>query len=890
MTKILKKFFGDSNERVAEKFQSLVDEINKLEPKFENFNNEEFKKTTVDFKKRLNGGETLDDVLPESFALVREAAKRTLGQRHFDVQLLGGVVLHRGMIAEMKTGEGKTLTATLPVYLNALTDEGVHVVTVNDYLARRDAVWMGQIYNLLGFKIACLNSAESYIYDETYKEEESSVHDKERDVLGSFRVFHEFLRPVLKEEAYQADIIYGTNSEFGFDFLRDNLAYNKSQIAQKIHNFAIIDEVDSILIDEARTPLIISAPAEESAKLYKQFAEVAPKLKEEDDYEIDEKRRAVTLTDKGIGRVEDLIGSKSLYESGNLSLLHHLEQALKAEFIFERDKDYVVRDGEVIIVDEFTGRLLPSRRYSDGLHQALEAKEKVEVKKESRTLASITFQNYFRMYEKLAGMTGTALTSSEEFHKVYNLEAVPIPTNEPLIRKELPDVIHKTHAGKWQGVVAEVKKRHTEGQPVLIGTTSIEKNEYLSKLLNREGISHKLLNAKNHEQEAEIVAQAGRLGAVTLATNIAGRGVDIILGGNPQNKEEYEKIIKLGGLYILGTERHEARRIDNQLRGRAGRQGDPGFSRFFVSLEDDLMRIFGGENLKKIMDSLRVPDDLPIENKIVSRAIEKAQERIEGYNFDLRKHVLEYDDVVNRQRTTVYKKRRQVLFDEIDIKKEVLNLFYGHLERLIETEVLQSERGELPKEKVIKYFESILPQEIKIDEDLLISSENKEILLENGFKFLEDIFNKKEENFGKEAWEGILRQAYLQVSDIYWMGQLEELGYLRNVVGLRAYGQKDPLVEYKKEAKFLYQDFWVGVGSTLAASIFKVEQVKATRHQEQYQGGRESISATSLPQAPAASRPQAQAPDSKKQFGRKIGRNEPCPCGSGKKYKKCHGR
>ena len=670
---ILTKLFGISGEADLKKLLPIAEEINSLEPDFEKLSREDLKNKTKEFRKRITDGESLDDLMPEAFAAAREASKRTLGQRHYDVQLMGGIVLHQGKISEMKTGEGKTLVATLPAYLNAISGEGVHVVTVNDYLSRRDAVWMGEIYNALGLQTGVLNHEASFLYDPTH--EANKEEDRERDQLGSFKVVHEFLRPVSRREAYLADITYGTNNEYGFDFLRDNMAYAESQVVQRGHNFAIVDEVDSILIDEARTPLIISMPDAESGELYKIFSKIVPRLKKEEDYNVDEKQKASTLTEAGIEKIESILGIKDLYTERGMRYVHHLEQALRAQALFERDRDYVVKSGEVIIVDEFTGRLMPGRRWSDGLHQAIEAKEGVRVQQESRTLATITFQNYFRLYKKLSGMTGTASTSAEEFHKVYNLEAAEIPTNRPMVRLDRGDKVFQNESGKFKAVAREVKERHEKGQPVLIGTVSIEKNERLSAILKREGVPHELLNAKNHEQEAEIIAQAGGIGRVTLATNIAGRGVDIILGGNPPDPEGAERVRSSGGLYVLGTERHEARRIDNQLRGRSGRQGDPGESQFFVSLEDDLMRIFGSEKIKNMMGSFGIPEDEPLEHKLVSNAIESAQGKIEGLNFDARKHLLEYDDVMNKQRKSVYERRKKVLYGSDDEFKEIYKTY-----------------------------------------------------------------------------------------------------------------------------------------------------------------------------------------------------------------------
>ncbi len=800
-----KKIFGDYNEKYLRSLQPLIGKINSLEEKFSSFSDEKLREKTLEFKERLKKGETLDDLLPEAFALVREAAKRTLKQRHFDVQLIGGIVLHQGKIAEMKTGEGKTLAATLPAYLNALEGRGVHIVTVNDYLARRDTVWMGQIYHFLGLKVGCLNHEKSFLYDPSYKKPDEEK-DKIRDELGSFKVVEDFLRPCSRKEAYLADITYGTNHEFGFDYLRDNMAYSEKDIVQRDLNYAIVDEVDSILIDEARTPLIISAPDRESPKMYREFAKIIPLLEKEKDFVIDEKRRAVTLTEEGIEKVEKILGIENIYQEKGIRYLHHLEQALKAEALFKKDRDYIVKDGKVIIIDEFTGRLLPGRRWSGGLHQAIEAKEGVEIQPESITLASITLQNYFRLYKKLSGMTGTAQTSAEEFDKVYKLEVIVVPTNKPMIRKDLPDKVFKTERGKFKAIIEEVKKRHKKGQPILIGTRSVEKNEYLGKLLEKEGIPHQILNAKYHEKEGEIIAQAGKLGAVTVATNMAGRGVDIILGGNPPDPKERKKVIELGGLHVIGTERHEARRIDDQLRGRAGRQGDPGSSQFFLSLEDDLLRIFGGERVKRLMDMLNIPEDQPIETKLVSGIIESAQAKIEGINFDIRKHLLEFDDVLNKHREAIYKKRR---------------------------EILKAGREEI-KEKVLEIFkEKNIPEK----------------------EFLE-----REEKFGKDKFLEAVRFLYLRTIDFFWIDHLECMEYLRDSVSLRAYGQRDPLVEYRVEGHKLFQRLQEFIKETLISNILRIKEIREERVERRL----ESFSGK-----------------------RKVGRNDPCPCGSGKKYKKC---
>ena len=821
---IITKIFGDANEKYLKKIQPLVEKINSLELEFESFSDERLKEKTGELKEKLKKGEeTLDDILPEAFASVREAAKRTLKQRHFDVQLIGGIVLHQGKIAEMKTGEGKTLAATLPFYLNALEGKGCHLVTVNDYLARRDTVWMGQIYHALGLSVGCVNHEQSFLYDPDFKKPPDQI-EKMRDELGGFYVVEDFLRPCSRKEAYLADITYGTNNEFGFDYLKDNMIYDLKDVSQREPNFAIIDEVDSILIDEARTPLIISAPDTESSKMYEEFARIIPKLKADTDYNVDEKLKAVTLTEPGIDKIEKILGVKDIYQEKGIRYLHYLEQGLKAEVLFKRDRDYVIKDGQVIIVDEFTGRLLPGRRFSGGLHQALEAKEGVWVQPESLTLASITFQNLFRMYPKLAGMTGTAATSAEEFDKVYGLEVITVPTNLPMIRKDLADQVYKNFNGKFWAVVKEIKNSYQRGQPVLVGTVSIEKNEYLGKLLEREGVPHQILNAKHHEKEGEIIAQAGKRGQVTIATNMAGRGVDIILGGNPPDKKEAKELKKLGGLRVIGTERHEARRIDNQLRGRSGRQGDQGISQFFVSLEDDLLRIFGADRIKGLMEKLHLPEDQPIEARLISGAIESAQAKIEGMNFDLRKHLLEYDDVMNKHREVFYKKRKEIL--------------------------RKAQKKEL-------------------------SSQILEIIKKQGFS--EEDYQKKEKEFGEDKMREVEKFISLRILDALWVDHLETMDYIRDSVRLRAYGQRDPLVEYKQEAHKAFQDLLSTFETTLANSIFRVSVLQ-----------KETPVFSREPSSLANSRPPSQ------KLKKKPGRNDPCPCGkinpqTGKpmKYKKC---
>jgi preprotein translocase subunit SecA len=802
----LTKLFGDGNKRYLKGLEPLVEKINSLEPEFEKFSNEKLKEKTKEFKERLKGDESLDDLLPEAFALVREAAKRTLSQRHYDCQLIGGIVLHQGKIAEMKTGEGKTLAATLPLYLNALEEKGCHLITVNDYLARRDTVWMGQIYHLLGLSVGCLNHEQSFLYDPEYKKP-AEEKEKMRDELGAFYVVEDFLRPCSRKEAYEADITYGTNNEFGFDYLRDNMVLDLKNQVQRGFHYAILDEVDFILIDEARTPLIISAPDKESSKWYQEFARIMPRLNREEDYEIDEKMRVATLTEEGIDKIEKILGMENIYEEKGMRYLHHLEQALRAQAIFKKDKDYVVKNGKVIIVDEFTGRLMPGRRWSGGLHQAVEAKEGVEVKAESITLASITFQNLFRMYEKLAGMTGTAVSSAEEFDRVYGLEVVIIPTNKPLIRKSLADKVYKTERGKFKAIIEEIKRRHNLGQPILVGTRSVEKNEELSKLLKREGIPHQVLNAKNHQREGEIIAQAGKLRTVTVATNMAGRGVDIILGGNPQDKQEAKKIKELGGLHIIGTERHEARRIDNQLRGRAGRQGDPGSSQFFLSLEDELLRVFGGERVKKLMSALKIPEDEPIEANLISKAVEASQAKIEGLHFDLRKRLLDYDNVLNKHREVIYKKRREILEKAKNGK--------------LRPEILQ-------------------------------------MLKKAGYSKKD--YEKREKEIGPERLREFEKIISLRVIDMLWREHLENMEYLRDSVRLRAYGKLDPLVEYQKEGHKMFRSLLDTIEAGIANTILRLKVVP--------QKMKRQIS------------PKPQSP-------KKVGRNDPCPCGSGKKYKKC---
>ncbi|HEX8974436.1 MAG TPA: preprotein translocase subunit SecA, partial [Patescibacteria group bacterium] len=785
---LFSKIFG-SNEREVNKLRPIVEKINSFEEAMIKLSDDELKAKTPEFKERVAKGESLDEILPEAFAVVREAAKRVIGERHYDVQMLGGIALHKGIIAEMKTGEGKTLTSTLPIYLNALSGKGVHVVTVNDYLAKRDCNWMGSVYNFLGLTTACIMHDVSYVY-------EPRIIDS-----NEVSVEMENLSEISRRQAYASDITYGTNNEFGFDYLRDNMVQSFEQMSQRPLNFAIVDEVDSILIDEARTPLIISAPDAESTKLYQRFAQIVPRLREKEDYEVDEKMKAVALTDNGISKIEQALGVGNIYEVGKINYVHHLEQSLKAEVLFKRDRDYVVKDGQVIIVDDFTGRLMEGRRYSDGLHQAIEAKEGVEVQKESRTLATITFQNYFRMYEKLSGMTGTASTSAEEFSKVYKLDVLEIPTNKQAIRKDLPDVIYKTEKGKFDAIVAAIKEVHEKGQPALVGTIAIEKSEYLSALLSREGIAHEVLNAKHHEKEASIIQNAGQKGAVTIATNMAGRGTDIKLG---------EGVRELGGLFIIGTERHEARRIDNQLRGRAGRQGDPGVTQFYVSLEDELMRRFGGDKLKNMMDTLGLPEDQPIQNALISKTIESAQSKIEGYNFDIRKHVLDYDDVMNKQREVVYKKRKEILAME-DAKPEVMHYVEEEIERNVSVHCIDEEaHWDIPlvAAEIQNIFAFSSEDEKQLEAIRNDKSKNaaEKITLLSGYIMgkAKEAYAQKEKEITPEVMRQVEKAVILQTIDTLWMNHLDEIDYLRQGIGLRGYGQRDPLVEYKREAFNLF--------------------------------------------------------------------------------------
>ncbi len=954
---IVRKIFGTRNEREIKGMQPLIDEINCIEPRMAVLSDRELRGLTDKFRKRLEEGETLDDLLPEAFAAVREASKRVLGMRHFDVQLIGGIVLHRGKIAEMKTGEGKTLVAPLAVYLNALSGKGVHVVTVNDYLASRDAEWMGRVYRFMGLSVGVI------------------LHGLDDDE---------------RKAAYGADVTYGTNNEFGFDYLRDNMKYHLEQYVQRELNYAIVDEVDSILIDEARTPLIISGPSDESTALYGQINTIIPRLKKDEDYEVDEKARTAVLSDEGVQHVEKLLGVENLYDPNQIEILHHVTQALKAHALFKRDVDYVVKEGEsgreeVIIVDEFTGRLMPGRRYSDGLHQALEAKEGVRIESENQTLASITFQNYFRMYDKLSGMTGTADTEAAEFNKIYSLEVMVIPTNMPMIRDDQPDVIYRTEKEKFAAIVESIKEKHQRGQPVLVGTVSIENSEKLASYLKRRGVKHHVLNAKHHEKEAEIVAQAGRKGAVTISTNMAGRGTDIVLGGNPEfmvrarlkedaseeerNKAlaemrtqclaEREEVLAAGGLHILGTERHESRRIDNQLRGRSGRQGDPGSSKFYLSLEDYLLRIFGSERIQGIMGRLGMEEGQPIEHRFISKAIENAQRKVEAHNFDIRKHLLEYDDVMNRQREVIYKMRRQILGgllgagdEPSEIEKRIeetieehamdgagpgawdLAAFSKTLSERVELEV-EYKKGDVAhlgseefREKVRRDVLEVLELRPLVDnmieelaeaavfdhaeekgyaEDWDLEGLNlsvKEISGETVNYAAEDMrdyrfddladrvisdlrsrYREKERAIGPKVMRQAERFFWLQTMDYLWKEHLVSMDHLKEGIGLRGYGQKDPLQEYKREGFELFQGMVETIQRDVLKKLFRVQI------QEQEETPREiDIERLEKKRRMVISRGEGQKNRTVKRSEPKVGRNDPCPCGSGKKYKKCHGR
>jgi len=836
----LQRIIGDPNQRYLRKIQTFLDQINDLECGLENFSLEDFREKTNQLKEKIQKNGFSDEIIPEAFSLVRAAAQKTLEQRHFDCQIQAGIALHQGHVIEMKTGEGKTLAATAPAFLNALSGKGVHIVTVNDYLARRDAVWMGQVYHQLGLKVGVLNHEQAFLYDPDFRRA-TSEQDQQRDRFGNFLIIQDFLKPCSRQEAYLADITYGTNNEFGFDYLRDNLIFDSANKVQRPFNYAIIDEVDSILIDEARTPLIISQSETMKPEEYLTFSRLAERLKENEDYNVDRKMKSVILTDQGINQAEKALGVDNLYQSQNIKYLHRTMNAVKAKELFLKDVDYLVKNGEVIIVDEFTGRIMPGRRYSDGIHQAIEAKEKVSIKPESKTLATITLQNLFRMYPKLSGMTGTALSASEEFDKVYGLDVKVIPTHKKMIRQDLADQVYGKEEEKFKAIVAKVKDRHEAGQPVLLGTTSVEANEYLERLLGREGIPCQILNAKNHEKEAQIIAQAGRRGQVTVATNMAGRGVDIILGGNPSNPKEKEEIIELGGLFVLGTERHEARRIDDQLRGRAGRQGEPGVSQFYLSLKNEIfpkakniIKYFGGDRIEALMSRFNLPEDEPIEHPLISRAIESAQRKVEGANFDIRKRLCEYDDVLNKQRQAVYRKRDEiiVLFEEEDWKEKwhsllIDNVLPQEFERIVSFHTAGTlETWNL--EEIAEQISIILPREENISQEVfrLVKEHGlgaKSEMIHYFKNLAEKTYERREKEADSSNWKLLSKSLALRFLDDLWSSHLTEMDELRQSVGLRAYAQREPLVEYQNESYRIFGDFMVRWRSSLASAIFRAQ-------------------------------------------------------------------
>ena len=903
----------DTNEKELKKLRQQVGEINDLSKGQKKLKKTDFKKKTAEFKERLKKGENLDSFLVEAFALAREAADRELGLRPYDEQLMAAICFHQGKIAEQKTGEGKTLSAVPALYLNALTGKGCHLVTVNDYLARRDAGWNGPVFHLLGVSVGVIIHDKAFVYDPEFTD--NSVEDD--------RLKH--LKEVSRKETYSVDITYGTNNEFGFDYLRDNMVQKLDQMAQRGHNFSIVDEVDSILIDEARTPLIISAPDTEPTQKYFQFSTLISRLSKDTDFDSDEKHKAVNLTEHGIKKIEKKLGVDNLYEK-DFDTLHHIEQALKAREHFHRDKDYVIKEDEVIIVDEFTGRLMFGRRYSEGLHQAIEAKENVKIKQESKTLATISFQNYFRMYDKLAGMTGTAATEAEEFKKIYNLETVVIPTHEPMVRQDDSDMVYKTVRAKYAAIVKEVKERHEKGQPILIGTTSIDKNQIIDEFLKRKKIPHQVLNAKNHLKEASIIAQAGKVGGVTVATNMAGRGVDIVLGGDPQGREkkewqaEHDKVIEFGGLHVTGVERHESRRIDNQLRGRAGRQGDPGSSRFYVSLEDDIMRIFGGEQIAKLMTTLKMPENVPLEHSMVTKAIEQAQVKVESFHFDSRKHLVEYDDVMNKQREIIYKRRRQILNiaekkKKEELKEKMLQILTAEAEHLVNMQI-NPETKEIDYEEIVKDFVMMVPfdpsSQKRIKTQLEKFTTDKEIS-DFLYKTIESTYEQREKQMGEPLMREMERFVMLSTIDNLWINHLDAIDDLREGIGLRGYAQRDPLVEYKAEAFNMFEKLVGTIDYEVARRIFRIQI--AQRPQPQQPAGEEVHPEVQIPVsekektkpgpevkptddvsgfakafAKAGSSTTTSTTKTAKQPGKKkkIGRNDPCWCGSGKKWKKCH--
>ena len=839
IVEVLKKIFGSQNERTLKRLAPVVSEINDFEPEMQKLSDEQLRGKTAEFRQRLENGQELEDLLPEAFAVAREASVRALGMRPFDVQLIGGIVLHQGTIAEMKTGEGKTLVATMPVYLNALSGKGVHLVTVNDYLAKRDSEWMGKLYKFLGLNVGCIVHG---------------LDDNER------------------QQAYNADITYGTNNEFGFDYLRDNMKFRKEELVQRELNYAIVDEVDSILIDEARTPLIISGPAEKSTELYYRVNRIIPPLREEEHYTKEEKSKTVALTEEGVARVERLLGIENLYDPAHMTINHHVQQALRAHVLFKRDVDYIVKDGEVVIVDEFTGRLMPGRRYSEGLHQALEAKEAVKVENENQTLASITFQNYFRMYDKLAGMTGTAETEAAEFAKIYKLDVLVVPTHMKMIRKDHPDCIFRTEAEKFKAVAREIKELYEIKRPVLVGTISITKSEKLSEMLKRTGIPHQVLNAKQHEKEAEIVARAGQPGSVTISTNMAGRGTDIVLGPG---------VVDLGGLHIIGTERHESRRIDNQLRGRSGRQGDPGSSRFYLSLEDDLMRIFAADRLSGLMQRIGMAEDEPIEHGLISKAIENAQSRVEDHNFSIRKNIIEYDDVMNQQREIIYRQRREALQGD-NLRPEIFDMIEDCIDSIVQD---NTEEKTYAEDWNLDAIKSEMSRIFGLQPDLspeslgdMIPEELREYL----FELLEKRYEEREREFSEPIMRDLENFILLQTVDTLWKDHLLNMDYLKEGIGLRGYGQQDPLVAYKREGHQMFQEMIARIKEETLQKLYHIQIQREDQLQEMRAEHEDQPMFFGPPEEPA----QQQAV----RKNAKVGRNDPCPCGSGKKYKKCHGR
>ncbi|MEE2656740.1 MAG: preprotein translocase subunit SecA [Chloroflexota bacterium] len=904
MAALFGKIFKNRNEGIIKKLWPLVGEINELEFAFKAMSDEDLKGTTIKLRSRLEAGETLDDLLPAAFAAVRESAWRTIGLRHFDVQLIGGIVLHQGKIAEMRTGEGKTLVATLAAYLNALEGQGVHVITVNDYLARRDTQWMGPVYSSLGMSISCLQHEQSFQLDPT-------VHSDQPGM--------DALRAISRQDAYAADLTYGTNHEFGFDYLRDNMAIHAANRVQRGLHYVIVDEVDNILIDEARTPLIISGPAQEATQTYSTMARIVPRLQIEEDFTVDEKHRTISLTEEGIATLERALNIDNLYEPGNYQLTHYVENAIRALVIFQKDKDYLVENNEIILVDEFTGRKMYGRRYSDGLHQALEAKEGVKVQQETITYATITLQNYFRMHDKLAGMTGTAMTEAEEFMRIYHLDVVTIPTNMPNVRADRTDYIYKTEDGKWNAILEDIKEAHEKGRPVLVGTASIETSEVLDGILIRNGIPHQVLNAKNHEQEAHIVAQAGRVGAVTVATNMAGRGTDIILGGNEEMllinelrrkghstledaprelmnatkqtvtkkwTEEHQQIIGLGGLYVIGTEKNDARRIDNQLRGRTGRQGDPGATRFYVSMEDDLMRRFGGDRVKSAMNFMGLEDDQPLENTMVSKALGNAQTKVEAYHFEIRKHLVEYDDVINTHREVIYEERRKVL-DGADLKSNILDMIEKELGDVVTNYVVGSYSEDWALGDMVEELRTIFPLS-PVLEVAHLQSLNPDAIHDEIQNYAEFLYSQREEAVGVEQLRTIERLVTLRTIDSHWVVHLTSMENLRQGVGLHAYGQRDPLVMYRSEGHEKFQEMLRMIQHDIVHTIFHATMMEEEANRSRAPR-RAAAKASGVMLSPMASSTPNRQPVSTVGGATKIGRNDVCPCGSGKKYKRCHG-